>query len=128
MTTIAALLAQSVVLYRWRHVLSGRVEALLRRSLADRSPSPALRQAAAEAAEVRALADTYRSSDPDFAADLYAAADRHEREFEEVERRSCLATRPLSTMEASGEARPDVPRVVTNVSVQPPRHSSGPLL
>jgi hypothetical protein len=33
---------------------------------------------AAEAAAVRALADTYRESDPSFASDLYAAADRHE--------------------------------------------------
>lgn len=34
--------------------------------------------AVAEAASVRALADTYRESDPSFASDLYAAADRHE--------------------------------------------------
>ncbi len=32
----------------------------------------------AEAASVRALADSYRRSDPGFASDLYAAADRHE--------------------------------------------------
>jgi hypothetical protein len=31
-----------------------------------------------EAAAVRALADTYRQSDPGFASDLHAAADRHE--------------------------------------------------
>ena len=36
----------------------------------------------AEAASVRALADTYRQSDPSFASDLYAAADRHEQEAE----------------------------------------------
>ena len=36
----------------------------------------------AEAASVRALADTYRESDPSFASDLYAAADRHELEAE----------------------------------------------
>ena len=39
---------------------------------------PAARSAADEAASVRALADTYRRSDPSFASDLYAAADRHE--------------------------------------------------
>jgi hypothetical protein len=38
----------------------------------------ALKSAAEEAASVRALADTYRNSDPSFASDLYAAADRHE--------------------------------------------------
>lgn len=37
-------------------------------------PSPA-----AEAAAVRALARDFVSSDPGFAADLFAAADRHER-------------------------------------------------
>jgi hypothetical protein len=42
----------------------------------------ALHSAAAEAASVRALADTYRNSDPSFASDLYAAADRHEQEAE----------------------------------------------
>ena len=31
-----------------------------------------------EAAQVRALARSYLSSDPGFAADLFAAADRHE--------------------------------------------------
>lgn len=36
-----------------------------------------------ELASVRALADSYRNSDPGFASDLYAAADRHERAFEE---------------------------------------------
>jgi hypothetical protein len=33
---------------------------------------------AEELASVRALADSYRRSDPGFASDLYAAADRHE--------------------------------------------------
>lgn len=32
----------------------------------------------AEAAAVRRLADSWRDQDPRFAADLYAAADRHE--------------------------------------------------
>lgn len=37
---------------------------------------------AAEAAAVRALAYRHRRTDPGFAADLYAAADRHERDSE----------------------------------------------
>jgi hypothetical protein len=46
------------------------------------APAPkAARGAAAEAAGVRALANRYRHSDPGFASDLYAAADRHERAF-----------------------------------------------
>ncbi len=48
---------------------------------------PAPRGLADELADVRALADSYRSSDPGFASDLYAAADRHERAFEEAARR-----------------------------------------
>jgi hypothetical protein len=36
------------------------------------------RTTAEELASVRALADSYRQSDPGFASDLYAAADRHE--------------------------------------------------
>jgi hypothetical protein len=42
------------------------------------------RSLAEELASVRALADSYRNSDPGFASDLYAAADRHERAFEEA--------------------------------------------
>ena len=55
-------------LYNW---LQQRVTAQVR-------PSDPLRDAADEAAAVRALADTYRLSDRSFASDLYAAADRHE--------------------------------------------------
>lgn len=43
---------------------------------------PAARSMADELADVRALADSYRKSDPGFASDLYAAADRHERAHE----------------------------------------------
>ena len=39
---------------------------------------PAPRDRAREAASVRTLADSYQRTDPRFAADLYAAADRHE--------------------------------------------------
>jgi hypothetical protein len=42
----------------------------------------ALKSAAEEAGSVRALADSYRQSDPSFASDLYAAADRHEHDAE----------------------------------------------
>lgn len=38
----------------------------------------AARDPVREAASVRAMADAIRNSDPHFAADLYAAADRHE--------------------------------------------------
>ncbi len=40
---------------------------------------------AEELAAVRALAGSYRRSDPGFASDLYAAADRHERAFEQAQ-------------------------------------------
>lgn len=43
-----------------------------------RADDTAAVQAARELAEVRALADRYRRSDPGFASDLYAAAARHE--------------------------------------------------
>jgi hypothetical protein len=54
--------------------LPGRVSALFRRP-----PPPRARSAEEEAREVRELALQYRRSDPGFAADLMAAADRHER-------------------------------------------------
>ncbi len=47
--------------------------------LGKRPAKPASRLAAAEANEVRQLALEVRRSDPRFAADLFAAADRHER-------------------------------------------------
>jgi hypothetical protein len=56
------------VLDRWRQAWRNR-------------PKPtvaALRSVAEDAAAVRALADTYRLSDPGFANDLYAAANRSE--------------------------------------------------
>lgn len=43
-----------------------------------RQQSPPVRNAAAEANEVRELAWQVRRHDPRFADDLYAAADRHE--------------------------------------------------
>ncbi len=44
---------------------------------------PQPRQAEADVLAVRAMADHYRRIDPGFAADLYAAADRHEREHDD---------------------------------------------
>jgi hypothetical protein len=51
------------------------VQQWLARATPARAPA---RSPTEEAAAVRALADTYRESDPSFASDLYAAADRHE--------------------------------------------------
>lgn len=51
----------------------------MRSALQWAQPAPrAPRTPAEEAAAVRALADQHRLSDPRFANDLYAAADRHE--------------------------------------------------
>ena len=56
--------------------LVGRWRQAWRAMAATSEPAP--RSAAEELAEVRALADSYRRTDPGFASDLYAAADRHE--------------------------------------------------
>ncbi len=42
------------------------------------SGTPAVRYPTREAARVRAMAHRYEGSDPRFASELYAAADRHE--------------------------------------------------
>jgi hypothetical protein len=49
-----------------------------RRTPVDTLAREALDERQAEAAKVRRLADEWRTVDPRFAADLYAAADRHE--------------------------------------------------
>lgn len=49
-------------------------QALAKWTAARVQPEPTM----GEAAHVRALARSYMSSDPGFAADLFAAADRHE--------------------------------------------------
>jgi hypothetical protein len=64
--------ATHFLLQRWQQVWRA----------ATAKPEPSQPSAADEAASVRALADTYRKSDPGFASDLYAAADRHERDAE----------------------------------------------
>ena len=56
--------------------LAAAVRRLVERAAA---PVPAPRDRAREAEEVRALASTYCDTDPRFADDLYAAAERHER-------------------------------------------------
>lgn len=61
--------------------LTGVVPATLRRLLAPIAPTRAMSPTAAasrEAQKVRDLASTYTQTDPGFAADLYAAAARHE--------------------------------------------------
>jgi hypothetical protein len=50
----------------------------LARRLVGPTPRPPGRDPVREAAAVRALADSIRQTDPRFAADLCAAADRHE--------------------------------------------------
>lgn len=47
-------------------------------ALFNRPAAPAPRYPSREAARVRALAHGYEGADPRFAAELYAAADRHE--------------------------------------------------
>lgn len=58
--------------------LLGSIGAALRRLAQPTKAAVAARDPVREAAAVRAMADEVRNSDPDFAADLYAAADRHE--------------------------------------------------
>lgn len=66
---------------RWRALLQTVVAAW--RRPADPGDG-AVREAARQAAAVRELADRYRRSDPGFASDLYAAADRYERTFDRI--------------------------------------------
>jgi len=82
-TTITSFLTDGSLLQRWRYALVLATGAMLRRP-ASRRAVAALRETAENLAAVRALAHRYRESDPGFASDLYAAADRHEREHEAV--------------------------------------------
>jgi len=52
---------------------------LLARLAVGTAPTAALSSRAREAAEVREMANGVQATDPGFAADLYAAADRHEK-------------------------------------------------
>jgi len=59
----------------WAARAAAALARLLARTSVERSPAEA---AAHEAAQVRALARRHMNTDPGFAADLLAAADRHE--------------------------------------------------
>ena len=63
---------------RWAAGLALRLQDLLRSGFALLQARRHLRSRAEEATAVRRLADEMRVQDPRFAADLYAAADRHE--------------------------------------------------
>ena len=58
--------------------LGAWLKAALARLMSRPAATPVPRDLAREAAEVRAWADTVRHTDPRFADDLFAAADRHE--------------------------------------------------
>ena len=65
--------------------------ARLRQAASRLAPRPALtaeeaaaREVVRQANAVRELADRYRRSDPGFASDLYAAAERYERSFDRI--------------------------------------------
>ena len=78
MTTITTILTQGTRLYRWRLALPSAWSMF--GLSAQRSAAAAQREAAKEVIAVRALAHCHRNSDPGFSSDLYAAADRFERE------------------------------------------------
>lgn len=52
---------------------------LLARLAVGTAPAATLSSRAREAADVREMASSLQATDPGFAADLYAAADRHEK-------------------------------------------------
>jgi hypothetical protein len=73
MSTTLTLTPPGQHLARWRQILGTAFNGL-RQTTAPPTEDPRLRAAAA----VRELAFSYRQSDPGFASDLYAAADRYE--------------------------------------------------
>ena len=77
------------------------IRALLRHLIPPRPAPDTTRDPIREAGEVRRMADTIRFSDPRFAADLYAAADRHERIYADVR----LSNDPQSPVRAAPAAR-----------------------
>lgn len=77
MTTIT--LHRDVQRSRFFHHAAEAMRLVLLGGLAG-APAPQRRvDPARDAAKVRRMANAYLSTDPSFAADLYAAADRHER-------------------------------------------------
>lgn len=81
--------------------LLNAIRALLRHLIPPRLTPDTARDPIREAGEVRRMADTIRFSDPRFAADLYAAADRHERIYADVR----LSNDPQSPVRAAPAAR-----------------------
>jgi hypothetical protein len=75
--------------------------ALLRHLMPQRPAPATIRDPIREAGEVRRMADTIRFSDPRFAADLYAAADRHERIYADA----TLSNDPLGPVRAAPAMR-----------------------
>jgi hypothetical protein len=59
--------------------LFNRLATVVRGTVADPSDSPSQASRIAEASAVRRYAQQFMGHDPRFAADLFAAADRHER-------------------------------------------------
>ena len=68
----------NLVAYSGPSPLGAWLKAALLRLMAGTAKKPVPRDPAREAAEVRTLAEGIRRTDPGFAADLFAAADRHE--------------------------------------------------
>jgi hypothetical protein len=79
-TQLTATLPQAAagLQWLWLRALAGRQWLADVSGTASTPQQGATREAARQVAAVRALADHYRRSDPGFASDLYAAADRHE--------------------------------------------------
>ncbi len=75
--------------------------ALLRHLMPRRTVPASHRDPVHEAGEVRRMADSIRASDPRFAADLYAAADRHERIYADA----TLSNDPLGPARAAPAMR-----------------------
>ena len=79
MTTITTFVAQGTGLIRWSQGLLKMTGAWLR-GPTHRRAEVMPDETDVDLAAVRALAHSHLKSDPGFASDLYAAADRHERE------------------------------------------------
>ena len=79
--TLHSNLQRSCFAHHTLAALAGLIPAALRLSLKAAQPAPALtaaESASVEAQRVREMAYSYAKTDPGFAADLYAAAARHE--------------------------------------------------
>ena len=78
MSTFTVTVARPVVAPRGALWAARAAAALLQAIAKWTAPKAPASTPIAEAARVRALAHAYLQSDPGFAADLFAAADRHE--------------------------------------------------